>query len=171
MIHKKFLALFMVSALLAACSKEDDSTDNNDSEQIGSFNMEISGPENYSFEGGAVMGAPHGDTLLAVGLEKKTSTPYGVSSSIKFNISDTGGIYKSQELPIEAVLRATPYAQVVGAINDEPLVGLSGTVNISDGRKEDFLDATFSFSAKYGSGTDIDTVQGTGSFQAEDPNN
>jgi hypothetical protein len=171
MIDKKLLPLFLVTTLLIACGDDDEIDDNSKPEKIGSYTLEITGPENYTLEGNAVMGAPRGDTLLAVGLEKRTSTPSGVSSAITFNISDTGGIYQSQELPIEAVLPATPYVQVVGAINDEPLVGLSGTVNISDGRKEDFLDATFSFSAKYGSGTDIDTVQGTGSFQAEDPNN
>jgi len=171
MIHKKFLALSLVSALLAACSKEDDSTDNNNSEQIGSYTLEITGPENYSFEGNAVMGRPHGDTLLAVGLEKKTSTPSGVSSSITFNISDTGGIYQSQELPSEALIPGPRYVQVVGSIQNEPLVGLSGKVNITDGQKEDFLDASFNCTATYGSGPYIDTVQGSGSFSAEDPNN
>lgn len=104
------------------------------------------------------------------GFRKKTSTPSGVSSSITFNISDTDGIYQSQELPVDT-LSAPPWVQVVGAINNEPLVGLSGKVNITDGQKEDFLDASFNFTAKYGSGNDIDTVQATGTFSAEDPNN
>ena len=171
MMDQKFLSLLMACVLLISCGEDEETTNNNDTKKIGSYTLEISGSENYTLEGNAIMGRPYGDTAVAVGLEKRNSTPSGLSSSITFNVVGKENIYQSKEISIKSAVLAPPYAQVVGAINNEPLVGLSGTMNISDGRKEGFLDATFSFTAKYGSGRDIDTVQGSGTFRAEDPNN
>jgi hypothetical protein len=174
MITRNFLLVILTVLALVSCSEDDDDTNTTGgSDNLGSFKIEVSGSQNYTFEGNAVMGRPAGDTALSIGLEGKSSMPPGLYSEATLNIYDNDGIYEAQDLPIKAIPTTKEDVQFLLTIEDTivaPRQNMGGTLQITKAQKRNYLNGNFDLTAIFDYGGVNDTVQVTGQFKARDSN-
>jgi hypothetical protein len=174
---ERFIAVFLLMAVSLACSKEDETNGDspNNTGEKSSWRMEITGPQQHTFEGSASIGLSVGDTTVAINVESisdsSANNGFGeIEAAGTFNLESPQGLYRAQKLPITGDPAVKAYAYFAGQVLEERSLSAlaSGELNITAGQRGEYIEATYSFSALLNnpSNTSFDTVQVSGSFEA-----
>lgn len=182
MFCKKLLWAAFVACLITACSDDDDENNNpnnpNNAELRGYYKMTVGAPVNSTYEGGARISqiTVRGDTgasvfFKSIGDPDANNGAGNYSTTGGFHIKAPGGLYQAQQIPVRENMPGQAHVGIDGKILiPEPanqFSAISGTLTIKNGKKGEFLEASFSCQAKIvNTQNEQDTVPINGEFRA-----
>jgi len=179
MFCKKLLWTAFVACLITACSDDDDeSNPPNNNELRGHYKMTVGAPVNSTYEGGARISqiTVRGDTgasvtVKSIGDPDANNGAGNYSTTGGFHIKAPGGLYQAQQIPVRENMPGQAHVGIGGKILiPEPakeFSAISGTLTRKNGKKGEFLEASFSCQAKIvNTQNEQDTVPIDGEFRA-----
>ena len=179
MSYRNLLLVLFLSFAIMSCSKEDDSNgspnnannnsnnnNNNNTQQGGPYKIEATGAQNFTLEGKAGITNSSNNTDTSVTVILASSKNDSLGGFLSFVIPS--GVYQPQKLQIDAgVPPQLPYASFsyfIEAGSNAPMFGSSGSVEITEAKKDEFIKGTLQIEGV--TRPENDTVLLSGNFEA-----